>query len=73
MLPIDQPSTSVRPRRSAAISALVWSAIASIVSGAGRHLGLADTGVVERDDAVALGERVDEAAGPSSPSCRCSR
>ena len=36
MLPIDQPSTSVRPSPSVSMSALVWSAIASIVSGAGR-------------------------------------
>ncbi len=33
MLPIDQPGTSGRPRRSARLSALVWLAIASMVSG----------------------------------------
>jgi hypothetical protein len=47
------------------MSALVWSAIASIVSRHGQAVGLADAGVVERDDAVVLGEGVDELRGPA--------
>ena len=35
MVPIDQPRTSGRPRPSAVISALVWFAMASMLSGAG--------------------------------------
>ncbi len=47
------------------MSALVWFAIASIVSGAGQAARIADAGVVEGDDVVVLGEGVNELRRPT--------